>query len=222
MQTKNITIVRKNVKNFSLKVRPNGRVELVLPLMAKNGDINFILEKYSKWIDDKKAYFKEFETTKKELVSGESMKFLGKDYRLRVIKDSKEMVEFDKFFINLYAKNVENFSKKSEILEKWYRENALIYFLNIANEYNKIIKIDDIKIKIRKMKTRWGSCNASKKSINLNLELIKKPKICIEYVIFHELAHLIHPNHSKEFYNFLSLHMSDWKNREKILNRVNF
>lgn len=221
MQTKNISIIRKNVKNFSLKVRPNGSVELVLPLMAKNGDINFILEKYSKWIDDKKEYFKEFETTKKELVSGESMKFLGKDYRLRVIKDSKERVEFDKLFINLYVKNVENFSKKSEILEKWYRENALIYFLNIANEYNKIIKIDDIKIKIRKMKTRWGSCNASKKSINLNLELIKKPKICIEYVIFHELAHLIHPNHSREFYNFLSLHMSDWKSREKILNRVN-
>jgi len=73
------------------------------------------------------------------------------------------------------------------------------------------------KVTIRKMKTRWGSCNYHKKSINLNLELIKKPLECVEYVIFHELTHLIYPNHSKDFYNYLLTYMSDWKRRKERL-----
>ena len=96
----------------------------------------------------------------------------------------------------------------------------MIHFLNTVNKYNKITQKDSINVRIRKMKTRWGSCNKTKKYINLNLNLIKKPKICIEYVVFHELAHLIYPNHSKDFYNYLSLYMSDWKEREKILNEA--
>ena len=82
--------------------------------------------------------------------------------------------------------------------------------------FNKIVKQD---IKIRQMKTRWGSCNPHKSYINLNIELIKKPKICIEYVFFHELVHLIYPNHSREFYNYLSLYMSDWSKRKEVLEK---
>ena len=67
------------------------------------------------------------------------------------------------------------------------------------------------------MKTRWGSCNPHKGYINLNLELIKNPKESIEYVVFHELSHLIHPNHSKEFYSYISAYMPDWKRRKEIL-----
>ncbi len=70
------------------------------------------------------------------------------------------------------------------------------------------------------MKTRWGSCNTQKGFINLNLELIKKTKICIEYVIFHELVHLIYPNHSKEFYKYLTLYMPDWEERKEKLEDV--
>jgi len=68
------------------------------------------------------------------------------------------------------------------------------------------------------MKTRWGSCNSQKGYINLNLELIKEPIRCIEYVVAHELAHLIHPNHSKEFYNYLSYLLPEWKELKKRLN----
>ncbi|WP_269801083.1 M48 metallopeptidase family protein [Helicobacter burdigaliensis] len=76
-------------------------------------------------------------------------------------------------------------------------------------------------IQIRKMKTKWGSCNPNTKNINLHIELIKKPKICIKYVIFHELAHLIYPNHSKEFYCYLTCYMSDWQKRKELLEKPN-
>lgn len=77
-------------------------------------------------------------------------------------------------------------------------------FETIINQYSHIINREIKTIRIRQIKTRWGSCNPSKGYINLNTELIKKPKYCIEYVIFHELAHLVHPNHSRSFYNYLN------------------
>ncbi len=94
-------------------------------------------------------------------------------------------------------------------------------FFSILQEWNKIVKRDIKDIKIRQMKTRWGSCNPYKSYINLNIELIKKPKICIEYVIFHELTHLIYPDHSSKFYEYLSLYMSDWEKRKEILGQSN-
>ena len=80
-------------------------------------------------------------------------------------------------------------------------------FETIINQYSHIINREIKTIRIRQIKTRWGSCNPSKGYINLNSELIKKPKYCIEYVIFHELAHLVHPNHSRSFYNYLNTYI---------------
>ena len=93
-------------------------------------------------------------------------------------------------------------------------------FFNIFQEFNKIVKQDIKRVKIRQMKTRWGSCNPYKSYINLNIELIKKPKACIEYVVFHELANLLYPGHSKKFYDYMSLYMPNWQKRKEILERA--
>lgn len=217
----NVEILRKDVKNFTLRVKPNGKTELVVPLLATKKHIDKILEKRKNWIDEKKEYFSKFKSVEKKLISGENMKYLGKNYRLKVYETYKnEMVILSRGKLNLYVKNKDDYNKKLNLIECWYKEKAMIHFLNTVNKYNKITQKDSINVRIRKMKTRWGSCNKTKKYINLNLNLIKKPKICIEYVVFHELAHLIYPNHSKDFYNYLSLYMSDWKEREKILNEA--
>ncbi|MCZ6167427.1 M48 family metallopeptidase [Campylobacter ureolyticus] len=216
-----IEILRKDVKNFTLRVKPNGKTELVVPLLATKKHIDKILEKRKNWIDEKKEYFSKFKSVEKKLISGENMKYLGKNYRLKVYETYKnERVILSRGKLNLYVKNKDDYNKKLNLIECWYKEKAMIHFLNTVNKYNKITQKDSINVRIRKMKTRWGSCNKTKKYINLNLNLIKKPKICIEYVVFHELAHLIYPNHSKDFYNYLSLYMSDWKEREKILNEA--
>ena len=216
-----VEILRKDVKNFTLRVKPNGKTELVVPLLATKKHIDKILEKRKNWIDEKKEYISKFKSVEKKLISGENMKYLGKNYRLKVYETYKnERVILSRGKLNLYVKNKDDYNKKLNLIECWYKEKAMIHFLNTVNKYNKITQKDSINVRIRKMKTRWGSCNKTKKYINLNLNLIKKPKICIEYVVFHELAHLIYPNHSKDFYNYLSLYMSDWKEREKILNEA--
>ena len=120
----------------------------------------------------------------------------------------------------IWLKNKNDIKRKQNLVYEWYYEKALLHFFNILQEFNKIVKQEIKDIKIRQMKTRWGSCNPHKSYINLNIELIKKPKICIEYVVFHELVHLIYPNHSKEFYNYLSLYMSDWEKRKHILEKT--
>ncbi len=91
------------------------------------------------------------------------------------------------------------------------------YFEKIVEKYKPIIKKEVKNIRIRQMKTRWGSCNFLKGYINLNSELIKKSKDSIEYVVFHELSHLIYDNHSREFYNYLDTYMSDWRIRKEKL-----
>ncbi len=104
-----------------------------------------------------------------------------------------------------------------KLLNGWYLLKAENYFQEVIAKYSTIVNVDIQNIRIRAMKTRWEPCNSAKSYINLNSELIKKPSCAIEYVIFHEFAHLVHPNHGREFYNYLSTYMPDWKRRKERL-----
>lgn len=216
----NIQISKKDVKNITLKVKPTGEVILTAPKIANDEHIQFIVKKRAKWIEKKKEFFASFQVIKKEYVSGEDFKYLGRSYRLKVIESNKESVKLQRGYLEVYVKNKNNKPRKQSLVYEWYYEKALLHFFNILQEFNKIVKQEIKDIKIRQMKTRWGSCNPHKSYINLNIELIKKPKKCIEYVVFHELVHLIHPNHSDEFYDYLSLYMSDWEKRKEILEKA--
>ena len=91
----------------------------------------------------------------------------------------------------------------------------------MVHEYEGVVKEEVNSIRVITMKTRWGSCNVERKNINLNLELIKKPRYCIEYVILHELAHLKYPNHGKQFWEYMSVHMPNWAWRKNKLESIN-
>ena len=215
-----VKIVRKDVKNITLKVRPNGEAILTTPKAASDEHIKFIIEKRAKWIAQKRAFFASFKTPKKEYVSGEDFKYLGRSYRLKVVQSKEERVKLQRGYLELFVKDKSDIKRKENLIYEWYHEKATLYFFNILQEFNKIVKQDIKSVKIRQMKTRWGSCNPYKSYINLNIELIKKPKACIEYVVFHELAHLLYPNHSKKFYDYLTLYMPDWQKRKEILERT--
>lgn len=217
---KNIQIIKKDVKNITLKVKPSGEVILTAPKITSNEYIEFIVKKRAKWIEKKKEFFASFQVSEKEYISGEDFKYLGRSYRLKVIESKKEGVKLQRGYLEIYVKNKNDLKRKQNLLYEWYYEKALLHYFNILQEFNKIVKQEIKDIKIRQMKTRWGSCNPCRSYINLNIELIKKPKICIEYVIFHELVHLIYPNHSREFYDYLSLYMSDWEKRKENLERA--
>ncbi|ABK83296.1 M48 family metallopeptidase [Campylobacter fetus] len=217
----NILIVKKDVKNITLKVKPTGEVVLTTPKAVSDEYTEYIIKKRAKWIEQKKEFFASFQTNQKEYVSGEEFRYLGKSYRLKVISSKDENVKLQRGYLEIRTKNKNDLNKKQNLLYEWYYEKALLHFFSILQEWNKIVKRDIKDIKIRQMKTRWGSCNPYKSYINLNIELIKKPKICIEYVIFHELTHLIYPDHSSKFYEYLSLYMSDWEKRKEILEQSN-
>ena len=215
-----VKIVRKDVKNITLKVRPNGEAILTTPKAASDEHIKFIIKKRAKWIAKKREFFASFKTPQKEYVSGEDFRYLGRSYRLKVVQSKEERVKLQRGYLELFVKDKSDLKRKENLIYEWYHEKATLYFFNILQEFNKIVKQDIKSVKIRQMKTRWGSCNPYKSYINLNIELIKKPKACIEYVVFHELAHLLYPNHSKKFYDYLTLYMPDWQKRKEILERA--
>ena len=215
-----VKIVRKDVKNITLKVRPNGEAILTTPKAASDEHIKFIIEKRAKWIAQKRAFFASFKTPQKEYVSGDDFKYLGRSYRLKVVQSKEERVKLQRGYLELFVKDKSDIKRKENLIYEWYNEKATLYFFNILQEFNKIVKQDIKSVKIRQMKTRWGSCNPYKSYINLNIELIKKPRACIEYVVFHELVHLLYPDHSKKFYDYLTLYMPDWQKRKEILERA--
>ena len=215
-----VKIIKKDVKNITLKVKPNCEVVLVAPFCAKDEYLQSFIEQKREWINKKVEYFSKRVEPQKELVSGEDFYYLGKRYRLKVIESEIEGVKLDKEYCYLYVKDKNNFAKKERVIESWYRQEAKELFNKFIEKYQPIVKKEVNRVTIRKMKTRWGSCNYHKGYINLNLELIKKPKEGIEYVVFHELTHLIYPNHSKDFYNYLSTYMPDFRNRKEKLERI--
>ena len=214
----NIQIIRKDVKNIILKVKPTCEVILTAPLLTTDEHIEYILKKRENWISKKIAFYQEYDKPqKKEYVSGENVKYLGKNYRLKIIQSEDESIKLQRGYIQIFIKDTDNFEKKKKLLNEWYLLKSQNYFKKIISKYSKLLNVEVKNIRIRQMKTRWGSCNSHKSYINLNIELIKKPSYAIEYVIFHELTHLIYPNHSKEFYNYLTTYMPDWKKRKERL-----
>lgn len=217
MQRDNIIIIYKDIKHANLKVKPNQEVLLTVPLDMTDREIDHILHKRTNWINQQLALFQKNTQVKNELVSGESFVYLGRNYRLKVIESNEEKARLNRGYFELFVKDKNDYSRKEKLITDWYKSKAEEYFQKNIEKYNAIVKLEIKAVRIRSMKTRWGSCNPKKSYINLNLELIKKPKSSIEYVIFHELVHLIHNDHSKNFYNYLSLHMPDWQRRKNKL-----
>ena len=214
---------RKNVKNINLNIKVNGDI-----VVSANDEVpeeyikNFVVRK-ANWITNNLKYYKSHkqeDSEKKELVSGESLRYLGRQYRLKVIEDEEEFVKYFRGYIYLYVKDKNNYNRKEELLDTWYDNRCKKIFNDLYNETYPIISkydIPEVNINVRKMKTRWGSCIRSKNTIILNKDLIKAPKYCIKYVILHELIHFIYNDHNKEYYDFLYIFMPDWKECKKIL-----
>lgn len=222
-ETIKFEVERKKVKNVNLNIKVNGDVIVTakdeVPLEFIEG---FILRKAS-WIIKQVKYYKAHEVKgkyEKELVSGESIKYLGKQYRLKVVESEEEYVKYLRGYIYLYVKDKSNYRKKEQLLNNWFDIKCREVFKSLYEEMYLMVSkygVPDVKINIRKMKTRWGSCMAEKNTIILNRDLIKAPKYCIKYVVLHELVHMIYKEHNNEFYDFLFTLMPDWKERKRIL-----
>ena len=192
---------KKAVKYLRLKVGQSGEISLSIPLRAKENHILEFLEKNLEWLRKTSAKIKAKNSAKNE----NQVEFLGLNYEL-IIDKKASGVSIELFSIKAASKaDFRRFcdQKAKELLNASIARFAPL----IARPINHI--------SFKHMRTRWGSCNKAKGYINLNLDLITKKKEFIEYVVLHELAHLVHANHSKDFYALISKHMPDYKARIK-------
>uniref|UniRef100_A9ABA7 YgjP-like metallopeptidase domain-containing protein n=1 Tax=Methanococcus maripaludis (strain C6 / ATCC BAA-1332) TaxID=444158 RepID=A9ABA7_METM6 len=218
----NVKIIRKKIKNMYLVVNPDCSIVLKVPPHVSDEYINSFIKKKESWIKKHLDIFESLNTksVEKSYVDGEIFRYLGKKYILKINYSKKELVELSETELNVYVSEINDFEKKKRVIEKFYRKNAEIELFEIfKNSYN-VVTEKMPNFAVRKMKKRWGSCSFHKNKIILNERLIEKSKECIEYVVFHELAHLKYPNHSKDFYNYLTKLMPDWKDRKLKLNEI--
>lgn len=218
------TIERKNVKNINLNIKPDMTIQVSANEKVPLDVIYDFVKRKGAWIVKNVKTFEEVmphKRSEREYVSGESFRYLGKQYRLRVEKTTdEEIVKYFRGFIYLYVKDLQNFQRKEKLVADWYREKAQIIFqqsLDKMSEYMKKYGVGKPFLDFRTMKARWGSALIEKNTILLNTELIKAPKHCIDYVVLHELIHFKYNDHSDNFYNMLFTLMPDWQKRKAIL-----
>jgi len=223
-QTIEFFISRKNVKNVNLNVKPDQTVEVSASDEVPLQFIYDLVKNKAEWIFKHVQQFEDvmpFERSNREYVSGESFRYLGKQYRLRVREtDEEEIVKYYRGFIYCYVKDTNNYHRKAKLMDDWYRSRAeKIYQESLNKQYPYLQKygVEKPNIDLRQMKARWGSALIDTSTILLNTKLIKAPKHCIDYVILHELIHFKYNDHSENFYNMLYSLMPDWEKRKKIL-----
>lgn len=214
---------RKDVKNINLNIRANMRIVVSASDQIPLEFIKEFVREKAPWILKNIDYFKEVQPERRsprEYVSGESFKYLGKQYRLQVEQSQEEYVKYFRGYIYLYTKDICNLERKEQLFHHWLDKRAQIVFQESLNKMHKLVSKYDIpkpKLNTREMKSRWGSCVKEINQITLNCHLIKAPKYCIDYVVLHELIHLKYNNHSNQFYLFLTSLMPDWGKRKQIL-----
>ncbi|MDY6387987.1 MAG: SprT family zinc-dependent metalloprotease [Fibrobacter sp.] len=217
------TLERKPVKNINLRIRADQCVYVSAPkdVAAKMVDA-FVVEK-SAYILRALKKFKDRNresTLENNFVNGETVKFLGRNLRLKVKNASRSKVESDESYVTLYVKDVQDADLKKRVLETWLRKKCKDEITAICKKVYPQVKKYGIafpEIQLREMVSRWGSCSPKKGFMTFNTALIAMPVSCIEYVVTHEFTHFLYPNHSKKFYQQLATFMPDWEERKKRL-----
>lgn len=219
-----VEVVKKDIKNIHLGVYPPiGRVRLSAPESSDDEKIRLFIVSKIPWIRKNQRKFKDKERlTHPNFTSRESHYISGRRYLLEVDvnETNKNQLILGKNKIKLNLKETYTSEKRQEIFESWLRRNLRFRIEPILSKWENQMSLHCSEWKIKKMKTKWGSCNEEAKRLWFNLELMKVDDSCLEYVIVHELAHLKHKHHNKHFFNTLSKFIPDWEHRKNILNQT--
>jgi hypothetical protein len=219
-----IEVIKKNIKNVHLSVHPPaGRVRLAAPENMDEEAIRlFAISKLS-WI---KKQRKEFDTQERqsvrEFLSGESHYFMGTRYLLNVIESSeKQRVELrNKKYMDLYVRQGHTKEKRERIVSQWYREELKRLIPEYIEKWEDTIGVTVNEWGVKLMKTKWGTCNEQDKRIWINLELAKKNPRCLEYIIVHEMVHLLERHHNDRFKAYMDEFLPNWKSIRDELNEM--
>jgi predicted metal-dependent hydrolase len=217
-----VEVVRKDIKNLHLGVYPPmGRVRVAVPLVISDEAVRLAVIDKLGWIKRQKTKFvQQPRQSQREMVNGESHYFLGKRYRLRVheIDAPAKVVVRGIASLDLFVRPGTTTARRDAVLQRWYRDQLKALVPVLLDKWQPIIGIEASHWGIKKMKTKWGSCNTSAKRIWLNLELAKKPVICLEYILVHELVHLLERRHSEKFAALMNSVLPNWRSTRDLLN----
>ncbi|MCK9300262.1 MAG: M48 family metallopeptidase [Bacteroidales bacterium] len=215
------SVVYSERKTLGIVVHPDGSVIVKAPIGILKEKVSEKVKKRASWIIKQQNFFKSFgkKMPQRRYISGESHLYLGRQYRLYVKEGKPNSVSFKGRCFEIVCTSKD---KAESLMTAWYKERAKVKFAEIAEPIIQQFKkygVEPKSLYIQAMENRWGSCTAKQKII-LNTELIKAPKPCIEYVITHEMCHLLHKNHTKAFYELLTNEMPDWEKWKNKLERM--
>ena len=216
-----IEITRKKIKNIYLKIKtPEGKVTISAPRKVNDDFILQFVNAKLDWIKNQQSKLKNLSRIKQIYLikSGEIYKLWGNAYTLNIIDSNLNKIELEDNVLNFYVQKELSKEKKKNLIKDWYKKQLTLILFRLIPKWEKFMDVDLNSWTIRHMKTRWGSCNHTKKKITINLSLVQRPIKYLEYIIVHELAHLKIRNHKKEFWYLVTNYISDAKTLRKELN----
>lgn len=218
-----IEVVKKDIKNILLSVKPPlGTVSISAPLhMSQNAIRAFAIGKL-KWIKkQQEKLISQGRETPREYIERESHYIWGRRCLLKIIEqDAPPHVELRHNRLFLYVRSNTKEEQRAEIIERWYRDQLRKAVISMIAHWQSKLSVEMKQLYVQRMKTRWGSCNPAKGTIRLNTDLAKKPPECLEYILVHELVHMIEPTHSAKFISLMDKHLPNWSYRRDQLNAL--
>jgi len=218
-----IDVIRKKIKNLHLGVHPpEGRVRIASPLWVKDDAIHMFAISKLPWIKrQRRKFIGQERETEREFLFRESHYLWGKRYLLNIIEhESPPKIILNKDSIDLYVRKDTPPERRRIIMNEWYRKEIKKVIPELLDKWEKIIGVSASDWRVKLMKTRWGTCNIGAKRIWFNLELAKKPVVCLEYIIVHELVHLLERRHNENFLRLMEQFMPQWRKYKEELNRL--
>ena len=223
-----VEVVRKRVKNINLTVHPpHGRVQISAPKRVSLDTIHEFAVSRLDWIRKHQATMREaaHEPPREpprefNYLDGETHEVWGRRYLLSVSeRDAQPSVELILDHMLLQVKPGAGGDRKQAVVETWYREQIQVAVPPLLARWEPRLGVKLDRFQVRRMKTRWGSCTPSRRTIRINTELAAKPPELLEYIVVHELVHLLEVSHNARFYELMDRHMPDWKSHRDALNR---
>lgn len=213
----NYKIIRKHRKTIGIKITDKGEVIITSPFGVSEETIKNIIKKKQKWITDRIELIKQADFAyNRAFEDGKRLLFLGKELKLEIIKVNRPIchakIENEKVRVFINLSNMKSDETVSSAIINLYRKEAAILFKERTDIYSRILGVSPRRIFIKDQKTLWGSCS-SKGNVNYNYRIIMAPIDIIDYIVVHELCHLIHMNHSKEYWDTVKSILPDYKRR---------
>lgn len=218
-----VDVVLKDIKNIHLSVHPPaGKVRIAAPLRMDLDTIRVFAITKLDWIKrQQKKLRKQERETPREYLDRESHYVWGKRYLLKLVeKEAAPSVELKHNKMILQLRPDASHEKKQEVLDAWYREQLKLVLPPLIAKWEKVVGVKAGKVFVQKMKTKWGSCSPGAGNVRLNTDLAKKPLHCLEYIVAHELTHLLERHHNERFTALMDAHMPQWRQCREMLNSL--